>query len=1338
MKIRWITGAFALFCLVLAGRAHADYVAQLGSSNVLNDFRYAAVGNTGIDITQILWSHSTNTMRLAGRFKNTGSRYLYVTDDGSGAQDGRYRTNVTAAMTFNYYSSVTNPVPTSSNTYFFFGLRSWTNQNFRNTPTYRVAVTSTLFVLQKEFNWSLPPLNLASYTLPDYIGSTNTYRLIFSATEAGTNTYGEIVDLSAALYENGTLVNTLTYQDIPTNSTINNPGNSLEDGYIGMAAGQEWTNTSDAAWRGIEVSEFTVKSVPAVATLGLAGHDAMAVGQTNWFMLTRGGEVGSPVTIDLSSSNPGRASVPGTAGLGAGSWGTTLAATGQGFGPVTISATQAAFPSVSTTVMVFDVGYDDASYAREQGAFATATNARNSGVGFQPWIIQQNATNAVGYTNFASIFISNSLAAGPQVNVDGRSFGLLAYQTGSGGDAPSVNAIRPFNQALQVGQAVSVNLGVSYRNGSKGMKFQNSGASLFEVAVYNDDYWCKVGTNAPVSLGWAYAADTKIGVVLQRVADQLYDIALTREGSLSTQTNLGVISLGSTPPNELLFYNYNTDSSAANNHLYFNRLALYSGEQLPVLSLDGQDGMAVAYTNTFTVSRSGPTNQDLTVNLASTHPAVASVPATVVISNGQSSASFAVVGVATGSTAITVSYSGGEDFGDSQALRVVDYAYDDTSYYPPSSFADGNNSGNGFGAWIIGSNNGAGDGYTNYAGVAIGSSTDGGPEVNASEGSAFLVYANGEGPGDPYAHAIRPFGTELPIGQAVSVELGVNYRNGTKGVNFQNSGNGLFEFLVFGDAYTYKAGTNDVVNLGWDYAGDSRIVVDVKRVQAQLYDITFTRYGSAPTSTALGVINLGSTAPNEMRLYTYNTDSGDAANNLYFNRLIRYAGYELPETPVLSLEGYDGMVVHQTNVFTVYRTGSTSGALTVNLASSVAGVIELPASVEISAGQSQATFEVVGVSNNLATLSADAAGATGDSFVVAVVDLAYDDTTYYPPAGFTNSGNGGYGFQPWVITLNDGPGEGFTNYVGASIGDSSASSGNINSSEGNAFLLYANGDGTDAHAPLAQASRDFATLGIGESITVDLGVNYRNGAKGVMVQSGDTWLFEFAVFNDAYHYNVRDLGGNTPVDLGWSYAIDSAINVTLSRTGASTYNARFLRGGSAETQTLVQAISLSQPPDRLRFYVYDTDSGGDANNLYINRLEQLMGIVGEGSTETDGVPNAWWDRYGIGAGDRVATNNPDSDTDDNYNEYIADTDPTNSASFFPEIGEPGGLGILSFTIDPTSTARVYDVWWTTNLQADPQAWFRYGLDVPGNGSNVTLQVTNDLPMRTYRTGVALP
>ena len=943
----------------------------------------------------------------------------------------------------------------------------------------------------------------------------------------------------------------------------------------------------------------------------------------------------------------------------------------------------------------------------------TFTNGANLGTGFGAWDL---------WNVPATLGDSTGGGGGNLNSTNGYSFRFMT--TGSN---DWCNGRRNFGSALAEGDKMSYTFTYNWDGGGRGVDiFCSTGqfANLIDVS----------GGNTFKVNGSTLSTDYSPGAVVAVEVTQLtngVNVFLTRAVAGVTNLIYSTNVVNDLPANGMGFYNGGyacLPVDTVNYAIFVNNLTITPNPAL-TLAISGHDAMAAGMTNLITLTRGGSPLDAVTFTLASSAPGVAGVPASVDFNAGSTSTSFPVEAYAFGPALITVTNAAYP--GASLQTMVFDLGYDDSSYAGEvNAFTNSGNSGLGFQPWIFLSNH---DGQTNFVGGFLGSSLDGGADVNVN-GNSFGLFANGSNA--PSINVIRQFNSTLAIGQAVSVNLGVVFRNGSKGVKFQNSGNAIFEVAVYNDDYWYKIGNNAAVNLNWAYASDSKIGVDVKRVQDHLYDVTLTREGSGITNLALGVIDLGYTAPNEVLFFNFNTDSSAGGNNLYFNRLALYSSYQLS---LLSVAGIDGMVVNQTNVFTVTRTGPITNALTVNLVSTNAAAV-VPASVEIAIGQSNATFEVTGLTNGVTEITAEASGAIGDSLAVVVVDRAYDDTTYYPPAGFTNSGNGGAGFGAWTIAINDGPGIGFTNYVGASLGDSSGANGNVNSSRGTAFLLYANGDGTGVDAAEAQATRDFTALAVGESISVDLGINFRNGSKGVMFQSGGTWLFEFAAFGDAYNYNVRDLGGNTPVDLGWSYASDSAINVTLSRVADTTYNVQFTRSGGAVTQTLVQAITLSLAPDRMRFYVYDTDAGGDENNLYINRLAQFTGYVGDISTDTDGIPNTWWDRYGITGGDRVATNNPDGDVDDNWNEYVADTDPTVLASVFPNLVDAAtGTGVLTLQTGPTTNSRVYDVWFTTNLLADPQEWTRYGLDVPGvNGTNVVLQVTNDVPTRVYRTGVALP
>ena len=126
-----------------------------------------------------------------------------------------------------------------------------------------------------------------------------------------------------------------------------------------------------------------------------------------------------------------------------------------------------------------------------------------------------------------------------------------------------------------------------------------------------------------------------------------------------------------------------------------------------------------------------------------------------------------------------------------------------------------------------------------------------------------------------------------------------------------------------------------------------------------------------------------------------------------------------------------------------------------------------------------------------------------------------------------------------------------------------------------------------------------------------------------------------------------------------------------------------------------------------------------------------------GDLDGDGLPNYWEERYGTITG-LVASADSDGDTFNNYLEYVADTNPTNPASFFEM---SGFLVSAAETVYFTgSTARQYQVFYTTNdLSATNLTWSAANTNkVWGAGNNSSITVTNMTDKAFYRLRVSLP
>ena len=152
----------------------------------------------------------------------------------------------------------------------------------------------------------------------------------------------------------------------------------------------------------------------------------------------------------------------------------------------------------------------------------------------------------------------------------------------------------------------------------------------------------------------------------------------------------------------------------------------------------------------------------------------------------------------------------------------------------------------------------------------------------------------------------------------------------------------------------------------------------------------------------------------------------------------------------------------------------------------------------------------------------------------------------------------------------------------------------------------------------------------------------------------------------------------------------------------------------------------------------------DQRSFMIDDVELIYTNVG-GETYTDGIPDSWWGKYGIPAGQRQQTNSSDGDIANNGEEYAADTDPTSDASVFTnkvmqlQTNAAGRLVMRLIVGPPTTNSRVYDAWWKTNLR-DTVNWTPFGLNVQGagGGGTIFLIVTNEPGQRFYRTGVKVP
>jgi hypothetical protein len=209
--------------------------------------------------------------------------------------------------------------------------------------------------------------------------------------------------------------------------------------------------------------------------------------------------------------------------------------------------------------------------------------------------------------------------------------------------------------------------------------------------------------------------------------------------------------------------------------------------------------------------------------------------------------------------------------------------------------------------------------------------------------------------------------------------------------------------------------------------------------------------------------------------------------------------------------------------------------------------------------------------------------------------------------------------------------------------------------------------------------------------TANVLMTYNDGIK-MMFESNDT-PYEAGA-------GVYDSGGGTFVTNGGVWKL-AGINTQLYGLNATNYNGIF-------------AVSVP---------AYETWATNVMNP--------------NGDLDGDGIPNYWEQRYGTTTG-LVASANNDSDRFSNYEEYLADTNPTNSASFFA-IDSFVALADQTVTF-VGSTARQYQVFYTTNnLTVTNLIWIAANTNlVWGTGTNSFITVTNTDNKAFYRLKATLP
>ncbi len=284
---------------------------------------------------------------------------------------------------------------------------------------------------------------------------------------------------------------------------------------------------------------------------------------------------------------------------------------------------------------------------------------------------------------------------------------------------------------------------------------------------------------------------------------------------------------------------------------------------------------------------------------------------------------------------------------------------------------------------------------------------------------------------------------------------------------------------------------------------------------------------------------------------------------------------------------------------------------------------------------------------------------------------------------------------------------------------------------------------------LAEAIRPFAEpLGVGHRFEARLQNNWiLEGAQGVGLAlrdgAGDSRI-QFYFNGGDEQYSVADRDGARPSGVSWS---DDPLSISIEVLSHEAYRLwvneieidGFYEGELQELR--LWSFNGGETPE-YDFYFDDlrivAPTFGETERI---DLVVVRPQVGDGDSNQDGISDAWYVRYGFDPfGPSIAHLDSDGDGASNLEEFLADTNPNDPTSVFPNKAQASVQGdTVTFTIGPpTSPDREYEILYCSDLVEG--VWTPMNLRRRGRSDRgaLLMTVTNASPLGAYRTQVGLP
>lgn len=213
-------------------------------------------------------------------------------------------------------------------------------------------------------------------------------------------------------------------------------------------------------------------------------------------------------------------------------------------------------------------------------------------------------------------------------------------------------------------------------------------------------------------------------------------------------------------------------------------------------------------------------------------------------------------------------------------------------------------------------------------------------------------------------------------------------------------------------------------------------------------------------------------------------------------------------------------------------------------------------------------------------------------FIQSLVALSFALLSCNATAATLGTDNGGNYGGTWISSSNFGTGFGNWDLWTTGTDGNNVAGHFISSGQ---FGMYANGS-TSPRTSQANAQRlfDGGALTAGQSFLIELGVDFRNGFKGIDLFSG--------AFQNVWNFNVGGdtyrPGGAALSELVAPYVANSVFSIRANQLTSSTFEVLVSRGGS----NLYTSTAIDGAVNGFKLYIGGTE-GGDANNLLANNLQ---------------------------------------------------------------------------------------------------------------------------------------